>query len=99
MGKEYQVQFTYEYDPNAAELYDIQVSSDKKIDIFLNLKHTFASRFLQPRMKEMDLQFSLPILLYVVHLAYKEGVKEISMIRNRINEICQNILLEHDYLA
>ena len=26
-----------------------------------------------------------------VHLAYKEGVKEISMIRNRINEICQNI--------
>ena len=37
LGKEYQVQFTYEYDPNAAELYDIQVSSDKKkIDIKTN---------------------------------------------------------------
>ena len=93
MGKEYQVQFTYEYDPNAAELYDIQVSSDKKkIDIFLNLKHTFASRFFTTSNERNGFTIFIAYLAVCeVHLVSKEGVKDVSMIRNRLNQICQNI--------
>ncbi len=93
LGKEYQVQFTYEFDPNAAELYDIQVSSDKKkIDIFLNLKHTFASRFFTTSNERNGFSLFIAYLAVCeVHLVSKEGVRDVSMIRNRLNQICQNI--------
>ena len=93
LGKEYKVQFTYEYDPNASELYDIQVSNDKKkIDIFLNLKHTFASRFFTTQNERNGFTIFIAYLAVCeVHLVSKEGVRDVSMIRNRLNQICQNI--------
>ena len=93
LGKEYNVQFTYEYDPNASDLYDIQVSTDKKkIDIFLNLKHTFASRFFTTQNERNGFTIFIAYLAVCeVHLVNKEGVREVTMLRNRLNQICQNI--------
>ena len=78
LGKEYQVQFTYEYDPNAAELYDIQVSSDKKkIDIFLNLKDSESLTIFEKNQQDYpkkDIEICLTLDMFSLPIKAKENI-------------------------
>jgi len=91
LGVVYKIQVVNEYSNNV-DLYDIQLVGEKTVKIFLNLKHPFSSRFFTARNERMGFSILIAYLACCeVHITKKEGVKDASLIRFRLNEICQNI--------
>ena len=92
LGNSYQIQVIYEYDNNQKDLYDIELIDKKKIKVFLNFKHSFAQRFFTTNNERTGFSIILAYLAVCeVHLTKKEGVKDASLLRARLNEICEKI--------
>ena len=91
LGTTYQVKIFNEFSENQ-NLYEIQLIGEKKIQIFINLKHNFPASFFSTSNGRLGFSILIAYLACCeVHITKKEGIKDASLIRFRLNEICQNI--------
>ena len=94
-GKVWTITIEYEYDETKDYLYDVEIADKKneEITVFINLTHNFVGRFFGDT--EHDVKGLTILLAYIaiteVQVWKFDGVREASLLRERLNNICRNI--------
>jgi len=91
-GKSWNVEVNYEYDKNVNYFYDIQIANkkDEDIKIFINMKNTFIERFFSESIDGLGIFISY-LAVSEVQVWKFDGIREVSLLRERLNTICKNI--------
>ncbi len=94
-GKVWTITIEYEYDETKDYLYDVEIADKKneEITVFINLTHNFIGRFFGDT--EHDIKGLTILIAYIaiteVQVWKFDGVREASLLRERLNNICRNI--------